>query len=514
MERQGIERRQFLKTAALAGAAVAGAGLLGCTTSDDGGTTTYTWDKEADVVIVGGGGTGLAAAAEASAAGASVLVLEKGAATGGSTAISGGVIQAAGTTYQKEFTTYQDDTPALHAQTWIVEGEGLLDEDLVTDFANAMPGHIEWLTSLGLKYIAVYGHNHVPYLDKADCFADRIHVYEGGGAINGGTPQVVALQAAAEGSGAVIEVNTQVTHLIYEAGKGVIGVEATGPDGDIKVKANKGVVIATAGIDRNAELAKQLNPQQYWDNQRGVMLTAITNTGDGILMAMEIGAQVSHACGTIDFCGATGNGTDNRAPGYAMVIVNGVGKRFVCEDATYAYHYRAIFEQEKMHGGLPTWMVFDADGIQGTPWAGDALAEAITAGTIIEGATVADLAGKMSVPAVALQATLNEWNANIAATGDDPIYERVLQLVPIVKAPFYAYQNVPFNLGSCGGIKTNVECQVIDTNGEVIPHLYAGGLVQGGWIGPYYPGSGTAIAGTVHFGRKCGRNAAAETAWV
>jgi len=508
---QGMERRSFLKTAAIAGAAVAGAGLLGCSGGEEEGSGTgYTWDKEADVVIVGGGGTGLAAAAEASAAGVSVLVLEKGAATGGSTAISGGVIQAAGTAYQKEFTSYQDDTPEQHFQTWMLEGEGLLDEELVKDLAYGAPENIDWLTSLGLKYIAVYGHNHVPYLDKAGYFADRIHVYEGGGAINGGTPQVVALQKAAEGAGAVIEVNAEVTSLIYEAGKGVIGVETASGQ---KVKANKGVVIATAGIDRNAELAKMLNPQQYWDTQRGVQLTAVTNTGDGILMAMAIGAQISHANGTIDFCGATGNATDNRAPGYAMVFVNAAGKRFVCEDATYAYHYRAIFEQEKMHAGAPTWMVFDADGIQGTPWAGDALAEAVSAGTLIEAAGIDELASKIAVPAVGLASTLTEWNAN-AATGADPLYGRTLQIVPIVKAPFYAYQNTPFNLGSCGGIKTNVDCQVLNTRGEVIPHLFAGGLVQGGWIGPYYPGSGTAIQGTVHWGRKCGKNAAATEAWV
>ncbi|MGV8082769.1 MAG: FAD-dependent oxidoreductase [Coriobacteriia bacterium] len=508
MSNKGMERRQFLKTAALAGAAVAGAGVLaGCGKSAASGDTEK-WDAEADVVIIGGGGTGMAAAVEAAQAGAKTLVLEKGAKTGGSTAISGGVIQAAGTKYQKEFTKYQDDTPEKHALTWITEGEGLLDEDLVRDLANGMPGNIDWLTGLGLKYTSVYGHNHVPYLDATGYFADRIHVYEGGGAINGGSPQVEALEQAATKAGATVQLSTQAAHLITAEGKGVIGVETS--DGK-RIKAAKGVVIATAGIDRNEELAKMLNPQQYWDTQVGQQLTATTNTGDGIIMAMEIGAQLSHACGTIDFCGSTGQATDNRLPGMKMIHVNQVGKRFVCEDATYAYHYRAIFQQEKQHGGK-TYMIFDADGIQASPWAGDKLSEALSKGVLATGDTVEALAAAIKVPAGNLKATLDEWNTN-AAAGSDPVFSRNTQIVPIVKGPFYAYTNVPFNLGSCGGIKTNVECQVLDTAGEVIPHLFAGGLVQGGWIGPYYPGSGTAIAGTVHWGRKCGKNAAAETAW-
>ncbi len=68
------------------------------------------------------------------------------------------------------------------------------------------------------------------------------------------------------------------------------------------------------------------------------------------------------------------------------------------------------------------------------------------------------------------------------------------------------------NLGSCGGLKINTKCQVIDVNGQVIPHLYAGGMAAGGFTGPYYPGSGTAVLVTVVLGRIAGENAAKETA--
>jgi ribulose 1,5-bisphosphate synthetase/thiazole synthase len=58
------------------------------------------------------------------------------------------------------------------------------------------------------------------------------------------------------------------------------------------------------------------------------------------------------------------------------------------------------------------------------------------------------------------------------------------------------------------------ETQVLDTKGVIIPRLYAAGMAAGRWIGPYYPGSGTAIAGVIHWGRKAGKTVAAETPWA
>ena len=205
-------RRSFLKQAGLVtgGAALASSvfGSVGTSAAD---AALPTWDQTADVVIVGGGGAGLAAAVEAARAGASVIVLEKAATTGGSTTLSGGVIQAAGTPQQKQFTKYQDDTPEKHYETWLLEGEGMVEEDLIKDHTCAMPAHIAWLESLGLEFDAVYGHCHVPYFDNAGVFADRIHVYKGGGAIGGGGPMVSAMETAAVAAGAVIQLSIEVT---------------------------------------------------------------------------------------------------------------------------------------------------------------------------------------------------------------------------------------------------------------------------------------------------------------
>ncbi len=497
-----LTRRSFLKGAAASAAGVAALGVLNLPVMAQ---EEPSWDKQADVVIVGSGGTGVAAAAAAAENGASALILEKAGVAGGTTNFSGGVMQAAGTQAQKELTAYQDDTPEKHAQLWIKAGEGLVDEELVRDLAAGAPEHIQWLTDLGLKFTSVYGHCHIPYVDDS-LMADRIHVYEGGGASGQGTLLVQTVLNHALELGAVIEYNTEVTHLIQDDQGKVIGVEAEQDGQTIRVKANKGVVLAAASVDNNVEMAKRLHPQQYEDLMNGVCLCAVTDTGDGIRMGMEIGADLSGMGGTIDFCGKTGAATDNRVPLFPSFIVNAAGRRFVCEDATYAYHYRAIYQQTKQLDG-PTYMIFGQSSlIEGAPWTQESAAADVEAGVLITAGTIEELAQKLSIRPENLAATLTAWNADMA-NGEDTQFGRRTGLASI-EGPFYAYKNVANNLGAIGGLRINVNAQVLNTQGQVIPGLYAGGLNAGGWIGPYYPGSGTAVMGAIHWGRKAGTHAA------
>ena len=513
-----ISRREFLKGSAASAAALAAAGVFGVSAQAEEAAPA-AFDREYDVVIAGAGGTGVCAAAAACEAGAgSVIVFEKSGIMGGTTNFSGGVMQAAGTKYQKEFSEFQDDTPEKHAAEWLAEGEGMLDEALVTDLANGAPECIDWLAdSCGIEWVGVYGHCHVPYVSE-DLMADRIHYYKDGGASGSGSIYVQAVWKYAESLGAEVEYNTEVTDLIVEDGK-VVGVEITADGVTTRVKANKGVILATAGIDQNVEMAKQLNAQQYWVETEypGTCLCVKTDTGDGIRMGMKIGAAFVGG-GTIDFCGKTGAATDNRTPIFPEFIVNKAGQRFVCEDATYAFHYRAIFQQERATGA-PTWMIFGAGGgsvdqkiantTEGTSYAWkdeETLNAAIESGELQTADTIEELAEKIGVHPQNLARTLAAWNEDVTAGNPDP-YGRIEGLAPI-EAPFYAYHNTPFNLGALGGLKITQKCEVVDVEGNVIPGLYAAGLNAGGWVGPYYPGSGTAIIGTCYFGRVAGKAAA------
>ena len=131
-------RRNFIKGMAASAATLAVGGLLaGCATNEapkaenqDGGEQR-TWDKETDVLILGAGGAGMCAGYEATQAGAKALILEKAESFGGTSIRSGGIIQASGTAAQKKLTSYQEDTAEKHAQYYLEEGEGTLDEELL-----------------------------------------------------------------------------------------------------------------------------------------------------------------------------------------------------------------------------------------------------------------------------------------------------------------------------------------------------------------------------------------------
>lgn len=520
MAMETISRRSFIGKGALAGAALAGLGLAGCApqaantqqSSTPSAFIPEKWDAEADVVVLGAGGTGLSAACAAAKAGATVIVYDEDSKAGGTTAMSGGVIQAAGTAAQKSLSPFTNDTPEKHAQCYLEQAEGLADEDLVKTLCSRAPELIDWLESIGLKWQRVYGNCHVPYVSEG-LHADRIHVYEGGGAGGQGNVLTEAEYAEAMRLNVTFEFKTKAEHLIYDAGKGVVGVELSAGGKTMNVKASKGVVMGLGGMDRNEDLARAFNPQQYWDLTTQQSFISSFAKGDGIRMGLEIGAALATCGGTIDYDMATGQGTDNGVPQIPCLIVNGAGRRFVCEDSTYAYQYRAIFQQEKQLG-KPTYMVMDQNMVeQGVgPWAADPEA-AVSAGGLMRADTLEELADAMGVPADNLLETFRSWNDGIAAASKDVQFGRNTQLIPLDKPPYYANKNVSANLGSLGGLKINSKCEVLDLAGNPIPHLYAGGMNSGGWYGTYYPGSGTSLTGGLVLGHIAGENAAAASAW-
>ena len=77
--------------------------------------------------------------------------------------------------------------------------------------------------------------------------------------------------------------------------------------------------------------------------------------------------------------------------------------------------------------------------------------------------------------------------------------------------PVYATRSYDYSLGALGGLKINTKAQVLDTADTPIPHLYAAGQVAGGFMGSYYPGTGTGILSTLAFGRSAAENALQET---
>ncbi len=514
-----MSRRNFLKTMGVLGGVAATSGMLaGCAPQKAAGVT---WDKTADVVILGGGGAGLAAAISASKAGAgkSVVVLEKGAAVGGSTSISGGVIQAAGTKYEAEFKNVTDDTPEKHYQFYMQTSEGFVDPELVKVLTDNAPAAIDWMVGLGLTYVNTYAVSPNPNVDEQNRLP-RIHVPGGGGdtaKAGTGAVHVAVLEKNVKDLGLEIMLNTTAKNLVMDDAGNVVGVKAKSDGKAMMIKANKGVIIATSGFDRDVDMCKAFSLQQLWELETGVCYVAPGNTGDGIKMGMAAGAALASLGGTIGV-EAVAMGADPLAEGVTAVPgiwVNLQGQRFVNEATHYAYSVRAVFNQE----AHKAWAIFDdkvramGGAVLGSiwgPWTDD-LADEISKGKVFKADTLEELAAAIGVNEYQLPLTVAQWNEQ-AAAGEDKLFGKKVGLQAFETAPFYATPVTSVNLGSCGGLKINTKCQVMDVFGQPIPHLYAAGMAAGGFIGPYYPGSGTAVLATVVHGRISGEEVVKETA--
>lgn len=150
---KGLNRRSFLKGAALMGGGAAFAGMVGCApqtpaSQELSSTGDDSWDKEVDVVIAGAGGGGLAAAVEASAAGKEVVVCEvMSSATMSNSALCAGMIQGAVTALQKE-AGIEDSVEEFDKYLTAV-AEGFENPELRRLYAEKSGETIDWLAEQG-----------------------------------------------------------------------------------------------------------------------------------------------------------------------------------------------------------------------------------------------------------------------------------------------------------------------------------------------------------------------------
>lgn len=459
-----------------------------------------------DVIVVGSGISGLSAAIEAKKQGNKVVVFEKTGMIGGTSNYSAGVIQGSGDEYQKRFTEYKNDTPELHAKELIQAGEGRVNPQMIKELAEDSANNIEWLASLGINWTSVYGHRAIPY-ENQEYFARRIHVYEHGGGLGSGCVMMDALKKEAERLGVTVIFDTPVISLITKnyTDNSVVGVVTDHQGKTNYYRANKGVILATAGIDYNEDLAKEYAPQQYRDIKNHALTNSKYDTGDGILMGLALNAATEGLGGSMDVDFKCNVGAADNLPTIPMFYVNGNGLRYVNEDTTYGYLTRTTYQQEQVWN-KPTWQIFDSSIFSAllSPWKSDEdTKKDIKNGKMYKADSIAELAHKINVPADNLSHQLQIWNEN-AANGADSEFGRKEGL-QVLSAPFYAYAHKDSNFGAIGGLKVTTDFEVVDRDDNKISHLYAVGCNSGGWNANYYPSSGTALAEGMHSGRKVGR---------
>jgi 3-oxosteroid 1-dehydrogenase len=328
--------------------------------------------------------------------------------------------------------------------------------------------------------------------------------------------------------------NSEAKKLVREDGR-VVGVQLHRDGKLVNVRATKGVLLAAGGMGRNVEMRQQygqLPTGEGWSSD------SPGNVGDGIRMGLELGAA-------LEFMGSAWWTPSIKMPDGVMMalisgksmpgsfFVDGSGKRFCNEAAPYE---DVIKEFWKNHAsGVPTvpcHMIFDArfrhQYMAGPLPPGKVQPDAalpkeyLESGFLKKADTIAELARQIGVDATALAETIERHNEFAISGKDldfarghsshdryysDPSISPNPNLAPLVKAPFYAMEIYPGDLGTKGGLKCDSHARVLDNNNRVIEGLYVTGNCAGSVMGDSYPGAGATIGPSMTFGYVAAQHA-------
>lgn len=347
-----------------------------------------------------------------------------------------------------------------------------------------------------------------------------------------GADRIVQLAKVAKDKGVTIYTETSGTELLTDNLGKVVGAKAEMADGtQITINTSKGVVLATGGYCANPAMVKEYD--KYWGDDlsdRTLSTNLGTNEGDGIIMAQSIGAELTGmevAQMMPSSSPVKGTMTDGIWGDAAEQIwIDGNGKRFVNEYAERDVLAKASLAlEDKIF-----YIVYAGRGNIGNPGEklkgaeyDERIADMVEGGHVWYGKNLAELAEATKSPAAGvkpafteeqLRETIERYNSFVAAQKDDDFGKEVLS-----GAIDLDYIEANDDVGICisprkaslhhtmGGVVIDTEAHVINSNGSIIPGLWAAGEVTGGLHGGNRLG-GNAIADIFTFGRIAGINAA------
>ncbi|MFC1937060.1 FAD-dependent tricarballylate dehydrogenase TcuA [Chloroflexota bacterium] len=456
---------------------------------------------DCDVLVAGSGISGLSAAISAREHGAEVILVEKAPIEdrGGNTKFADAQIRyphPADEFYPRDYTEddYRNDFMRLT--------QGRANPEHIEVIVKNAADTVEWLTYRGIEWELGYPHTAGYRRSPAA----------------GGVGLVNTLCRIAEGMGIAFSYQTPAQRLIVDAKGNVIGCRAQTSEEYIDIYARGGVILATGGFQANVQM-RVAHVGRFADSL--ILRGSRYNTGEGILMALDVGAKPAGQWG--DYHSAV---LDARSPkeecgvtalyNYQMgIIVDQNARRFLDEgedyrDNTYVKFSKYIID----HAGGLAFSIFD-DRMVSRPEFHRAWRPV---GEPYQADTLEELAGKLGLPPAALIKTVEEFNAAIQPGEldldclDGKHTEGITPpksnwAMPLDAPPFTA---VPVTGGitfTFGGLKTNGIGQVISTWEKVIEGLYAVGEPVGEVFYYNYPGATSVIRGAV-FGRIAGKHAA------
>lgn len=491
------------------------------------------WAAEADLVVVGFGAAGAATAITAADAGAEVLILEKQprAWHTPSTRASGGQVMSV--TDVEAATTYLDRcaggmVPVEVSRAWANRAIDVLD--WLGDVAGlsmvrvAPAEHPDWEGSwavAGYGALAAYPEGEGTWSK----LRDQARIPGGGGVLFGALERAVTRRRQAS-----VEYETAATNLITDDEKRVIGVEAKGPSGPVRVRARRGVVLTCGGYEFDEDLKRSClrsHPTHFYGSPM--------NTGDGVRMAQALGADLWHmncmagrGVAHFELNAKPYNFAVRVAPG-GYVFLDKHGKRFANEHlqamSRHDFYYElVVYDSARAeYPRMPCHWVFDSRRMSaGPPVAGSGAAgphhyewsensaDEIKRGWVRKADTLGDLIELTGITNVTQAVkTLDEYNHG-CASGVDRFGRTGESLIPLDAPPFYSMELWPGGPNTCGGPRRNERAQVIDVFGDPIRGLHEAGEL-GEAVGALYPSNGANISDALCFGRIAAEHALQST---
>ena len=546
------------------------------------------WDYETDVLVFGSGAGGFSAGIFARKQNLDVLICEKTAVVGGTTATSGGIAWIPGNP-QARIAGIEDSIEK--ARTYLKHELGeYYRADLVEAFLEAGPkaivelqdrtevvfDFIKWpdyhagriggvsagrsietrrfdgrklgkdfeLVRPPIKRLMLFGGLSVDKR-KVDDFLNPFHSpgafirtistlvrygldllkYSRGTDIGAGNALIARMLYSLRALKATIWVDSPLVELIKE-GDAVVGAVVSHEGKSKRIRARHGVVLATGGFPRNAEMRKELGPRHPHNHTVGYE----ANVGEGINAARAIGAVIDHEVVGPGLWQPSSvfkhkDGTeetilygylDRGRPG--VIAVDSTGKRFVNESDSYHDIGEAMFRTGAAEGNR-FYFICDRKfvwrrGLGLIRPFQPSLRRFIKSNYITVADTIEELARKINVDPQGLAETIARHN-DFARTGidldfgkgSDP-YNRMFgdpkikpnpNLTPIATPPFVALRIYPSTIGTCIGLKTNASAQVLNAEDRPIPGLYACGNDISSVMRGFYPGGGITIGPAITF---------------
>lgn len=533
----------------------------------------FSWDGEADVVVVGFGAAGACAALQAHESGADVILVDKFEG-GGTTALSGGVIYAGATRFQKE--AGFEDTPEEMFKYLSLEVGDIVQKDTLRSFCQNSAANLEWLIKHGANYgsrlarpdeaydtalsagASLYfsGNEYVKSYAQVAKPAPRGHITVGPGFGSKGVHLFAALRKSVERCGIKQQLRSPARRLIVDAQGCVVGIEVAeikrgsfawrlqrlcehlyhkgkgnlyGPparlfakgielaerSGNLKrIRAKSGVILTSGGFINNRDMLAKYLPQHL----NAIPMGSAGCLGEGIQLGESVGAL------TRMDCGESGRSLLVPKPFKFGLMVNSDGERFIAEDAYGLTIGHEIFQQP----GEAAWLILDSAQFKAAwklvmPWRKMILRYRIRALMPLmfawrRAASLSELAKKCGIRSEGLLNTFERYNYAVSNGRTDWLGKLALNTFPLGKGPYYAINCSPHSKGfpptslTLGGLVVDEGSGMVRrADGSLIKGLYAAGRAAVGMPSNFNV-SGLSLADCVFSGRRAG-NAAAQVRW-